>query len=149
MAGGCESHSEPKLGQFELQGRLRCPLLGRRIDMLRAAMKIAALLCAGVMGFGLRGCILFNHQTTVTSLSPNENYRVTLVERRLDIDRNFELKLENLASHTITTVFHSPDEGRPIGSERIVWSVDDSRFLLLGRHFYATDASQLPSGEQA
>jgi hypothetical protein len=49
----------------------------------------------------------------------------------------------------VRTVFRSPDEGRPIGSERIVWSVDGSRFLVLGRHFYGSDAARFPSGEQA
>jgi len=74
--------------------------------------------------------------------------RVTLRERRLDIDRNFDLLLEDVKTGRSRIIFRSPDEGRPVGSERIIWSVDGSRFLLLGRHFYAADATRLKTGEQ-
>jgi hypothetical protein len=57
--------------------------------------------------------------------------RVILVERPTFIARNFEVWLENIDSGRERTVFRSPDAGRPVGSERIVWSVDGSRFLLL------------------
>jgi hypothetical protein len=114
----------------------------------KVAIWAAMLLIAAFLGFGIRSCTLFNPQTTVTSLSPDDKWRVTLIERRLDIDRNFQLRLEKVGTEWTRTVFRSPDEGRPIGSERIVWSKDGSRFLLLGRHFYQTDADRLSSGEQ-
>jgi hypothetical protein len=113
------------------------------------AIWAAALLLAGVIGFGLRGCGLFFPPTTLNSLSPDDTHRVTLVERRLDIDRNFELRLENLTTGRTKTVFRSPDEGRPVGSERIVWSADSSRFVVLGHHFYIADSGKLASGELA
>jgi hypothetical protein len=71
-----------------------------------------------------------------------------LVERP-GFDRNFELRLTQVRTGEARTVFQSPDEGRPSGSERIVWSADGSRFLLLGRHFFVTERAKLAGGEQA
>ncbi|MFI5380009.1 MAG: hypothetical protein ACHRHE_11985 [Tepidisphaerales bacterium] len=87
-------------------------------------------------------------QVTLTSLSPDETTRVRLVEIPAGmVDRNFELRVENLAARTVTTVFRSPDEGLPEGSERIVWASDGSRFFLVGRRFVVNDAARLPTGE--
>jgi len=88
---------------------------------------------------------------TLASVSPDGSALVRLVELPSFIDRNFELRLVTIKEGTeqgaATTVFRSPDEGRPAGSERIVWSKDSSVFLLLGRHFYVTDEAKLPNGE--
>lgn len=116
--------------------------------MRRISIQVAILLLAGLVGYGLRGCTLLNPSVTVTSLSPDDKFRVTLVERRLGIDRNFQVRLENLKTGTVGVVFDSPDEGRPVGSERFVWSADSSRFVLLGRHFFQADVNCLSTGEQ-
>jgi hypothetical protein len=115
----------------------------------RAAVIVIALVVAGAAGFALRGCATFDRPVTVTSLSPDDSLRVTMEERSDFIDRNFSIRLEELKTGTSRIVFRSPDEGRPVGSERIIWSADGSRFLVLGRHFFATDRGQLSSGEQA
>jgi hypothetical protein len=81
-------------------------------------------------------------------MSPDDKLRVALIEHRLSVDRNFHLRLDGVETGQSRVIFRSPDEGRPIGSERIVWSADSSRFLLLGRHFYQADAARLPTGEQ-
>lgn len=109
----------------------------------------ATILIVGFIGFAIRGCGLFFPPTTLNSLSPDDTHRVTLVERWLYIDRNFDLRLENLTTGHTRTVFRSPDEGHPVGSERIVWSANSSRFVVLGRHFYIADSGKLASGEQA
>jgi hypothetical protein len=109
---------------------------------------IVVFLFGGLIGTGVRGCTLFFPQTTVPSMSPNDNLRVMLRERRLDIDRNFDLLLEHVEERRSRIVFRSPDEGRPVGSERFIWSADGSRFLLLGRHFYAANAPRLSGEEQ-
>lgn len=109
---------------------------------------VAAALAGGIflgrMAWSHRG-----ERVTLTSLSPDDALRVRLVELPNRIDRNFELRLEDLRKPDggTRTVFRSPDEGRPEGSERIVWSKDGSRFLLLGRHFYVHGNARLPSGE--
>jgi hypothetical protein len=85
--------------------------------------------------------------TTVVSLAPNEKLRVHLVELRWRLDRNFELRLENVATGATTVIFSSPDEGVPIGSERVLWSRDSSRVLLVGRHFSLARDERIASGE--
>jgi hypothetical protein len=85
---------------------------------------------------------------TLTSLSPDERLRVNLVEAPGNfIDRNFDLRLEQVDGRATKTLFRSPDEGRPEGSERIVWAADSSRFVLVGRHFDAGDAPRLSTAE--
>jgi hypothetical protein len=97
------------------------------------------------LAFSFRG----RERVTVTSLSPDEKTRVLLVELPFRIDRNFELRVESLdRTGEMRTVFRSPDEGRPEGSERILWSGDGRQFILLGRHFYVEPDAVLPSGEQ-
>jgi hypothetical protein len=86
---------------------------------------------------------------TLASLSPDDKTRVALVELSHLMDRNFELRIENLERPgTTRTVFRSPDEGRPEGSERVLWSGDGRQFVLVGRHFYVEPDAVLPSGEQ-
>ena len=101
------------------------------------------ILAVVVAGAGIVAAISFavapRPLTTIVSLSPDDRHRVHLVELATFIDRNFELRLETLDDGSIKTIFRSPDEGKPIGSERIMWSVDGSRFLLVGRHFYVND----------
>jgi hypothetical protein len=116
--------------------------------MRKFTLAVAALALAAAAGFALRGSPLFERPVTVTSLSPDDALRVILVERP-GFDRNFELRLTQVRTGEARTVFQSPDEGRPSGSERIVWSADGSRFLLLGRHFFVTERAKLAGGEQA
>jgi len=70
-----------------------------------------------------------------------------MVEHLGRLDRNFYLRLHHVADKTVVTVFDSPDEGRPVGTERIVWSRDSSQFVLIGRHFFVEDAAHPTNGE--
>jgi hypothetical protein len=90
----------------------------------------------------------FGERVTLISLAPGDVNRVWLVEVPSFIDRNFTLRIENLEERRIVTIFRSPDEGKPIGSERIIWATDGSRFVLLGRHFYVNQQATLASGER-
>ena len=106
----------------------------------------AAGMLAGVVGVCTAWFLQSPHgpeRVTLTSLSPDDAVRASVVERPTFLDRNFELRLEHLGREPrkAAVIFVSPDEGRPEGSERIVWSADGSRFLLLGRHFYANAAA--------
>jgi hypothetical protein len=116
--------------------------------MKRAILPLLMLL-VGVLG-GLFGPRLFTQEsTTLVSLSTDDQLRVHLVERRgfMTIDRNFEVRLERLTDRSVVTLFRSPDEGRPEGSERVVWSPDGKQFVLVGRHFFVREGVQLPTGE--
>jgi hypothetical protein len=115
----------------------------------KAVVRLILLLLGLTLGFVLRGCLTLDRRITLTNLSLDDTLQVIVVERPAFIDRNFEVRVENINSGRESTVFRSPDEGRPVGSERIVWSADGSRFLLVGRHFFVSDRGKLPSGEQA
>jgi hypothetical protein len=100
----------------------------------------------------------FADTTTTQSLSPDEGYRITLVEIKpntpLRIDRNFKLLLATLDTEdkretNKDTLFRSPDEGKPIGSERFVWSRDSTYVLLVGKHFFVAGDLAVGNGEQA
>lgn len=100
----------------------------------------------------------FGDETTTQSLSPNEEYRVSLVEKSpafpLVVDRNFSVRLATLNSdgHRMVadqTLFISPDEGKPVGSERFIWSKDSAYVLLVGRHFFLAEDISVVGGEQA
>lgn len=116
--------------------------------MQRFRIWTIVVVLAFAAGFAFRSLPVFDCPVTLTSLSPNDAHRVVLVERTVGIDRQFVLWLDEIESGKRRIVFRSPDEGRP-GSERIVWSVDGSRFLLLGRHFAISDSGKLGNGEQA
>lgn len=99
-----------------------------------------------VLLFAVCGCRR-NDSISLASSSPDGAYRVEIAEHSDRLDRNFHLRLHHLAGKTVATVFDSPDEGRPVGTERIVWSRDSSRFVLIGRHFFVGDEARLTNGE--
>jgi hypothetical protein len=92
----------------------------------------------------------WRHQVALVSLSPDETWQVRVIDRDPWLDRNFELELFCRHDDSVSTIFRSPDEGRPIGSERIVWSPDSWKFVLIGRHFTdCPETARLPTGEIA
>jgi hypothetical protein len=97
--------------------------------------------------FAVSGCRREN--ISLSSSSPDGAYRVEMVEYVGRLDRNFYLRLHRMADKSVSTLFESPDEGRPVGIERIVWSRDSWQFVLLGCHFFVTDTAQLTNGEAA
>lgn len=111
---------------------------------LAAPLLLIALVAVAVVAFQW----ILRDRTTVTSLSPDDRVRARLVERPGWIDRNFDVILERLDDGTKTVVFSSPDEGRPEGSERFLWSRDGTMLLLVGRHFIVRPPSMaLETGE--
>jgi hypothetical protein len=81
---------------------------------------------------------------TTMLLSPDEKQQAMLLEKPVpSIDRNFSIRLNR------DTIFLSPDEGSPRGSERFLWSRDSSYLLLVGRRFFiANDLDvELTTGE--
>jgi len=118
---------------------------------MKGPLIVATLVCGLLAACGFGDCYaLFSaERTTLSRLSPDETIRASLVEReRQFIDRNFQVQLESLADRTTTTIFRSPDEGSPYGSERLIWSKDGTLLLLVGRHFFVKDDLFLDNGDQ-
>jgi len=87
--------------------------------------------------------------TTVTRLSPDETARARVDEGPpIGLDRNFTIRLEDLRDRKSATIFRSPDEGGPPGTERLIWSKDGAWLLLVGRHFYVREDLFLDNGDQ-
>ncbi len=94
------------------------------------------------------GCLRDGKETaSLTSVSPDGKYSISIVELDVFLDRNFEIRITDIALGTTRTVFRSPDEGLPVGTERIVWSLDGERFLLVGRKFYVKEGTADINGE--
>ena len=116
--------------------------------MKSAAGSILTSLAGAIAGVILALAAFGRENVTLVSLSPDDRMRVRIVERNDWLDRIFEVRLEDLSEGSSSTLFQSPDEGRPVGSERIVWSPDSRRFALLGRHFYHLgEGAAQPDGE--
>ena len=108
---------------------------------------------AGLLGvvatLGLRGCP--DARITTSRLSPDERYLARLVEvsPRFHLDRNVELRLEDRSTGRVVSLMPGLDgQGRPEGSERLIWSRDGAWLLLVGRHFYVRDDLFLDNGDQ-
>lgn len=86
---------------------------------------------------------------TVNRLSPDETKRARLVEVSPSwyIDRNFRIVLDDLIADQSSSIFRSPDESRKIGTERLIWSKDGTKLLLVGRHFFVKDEVFLDNGD--
>ncbi len=81
----------------------------------------------------------WGERVTLISLSPNNKSRILLVEPPNFIDRNFEVRLQHQGEKGYTKIFRSPDVFKPVGSERILWTADGSKFALFGRHFFSDE----------
>ena len=86
---------------------------------------------------------------SASATSPDIQWRAFLVE--FDdgrIDRNFEVYLETVRTKERRAIFSSPDEGRPAGTERFIWSKDSRFLLLVGRHFEIADSADRLSTDE-
>ncbi len=83
---------------------------------------------------------------SLESVSPDGKNKVRLVELPV-FDRNFQVHLIQQGVST-NIIYSSPDEGRPVGTERVVWSKDSDYFVLVGKHFTVTKEYKRPNGEQ-
>jgi len=118
----------------------------------RGAVILSLLLLGAILLLGW--LLLSREQETASQTSPTGRDRVVLVEKDGWIDRNFVVRLHKLGpdggkASGVRTVFASPDEGRPAGSERFIWSEDGRWVLLVGRRFLCTREVRLNTGETA
>jgi hypothetical protein len=115
----------------------------KRVDgyLVQKVMRIVFL---GLILLIASGCIeKAPAEASLISASADGAYRVTLLELP-NFDRNFEIWLERAKDGFKTNIFRSPDEGRPVGTERIIWSGDHSQFVLVGRKFSVEDGPRIP-----
>lgn len=84
-------------------------------------------------------------QVSLESTSPGGSFKVQIVELPV-FDRNFQVRLIPEGKPP-EVIYSSPDEGRPVGTERIIWSKDGDHFLLLGKNFTAGKEARLATGE--
>jgi hypothetical protein len=103
------------------------------------------------LGTGLllaKGLAATRYQTTQVSLSPDERYRVRILDPGISwVDRNFQIRVERMDDHREITIFQSPDEDPPPGRERIVWSQNGKRFVIVGPRFIVVGAPRKPDKE--
>ena len=123
----------------------------RTIFTLVGAALVAAL-SAGVTWTATKSRTYFiAEKVTTCRVSPDDLMRVWLVElhSHIQLDRNVAIRLEDInRMETVDLLKSSPNEGFPAGSERFVWSVDGSKVVLVGRHFFVREKLDLASGEQ-
>jgi hypothetical protein len=72
---------------------------------------------------------------SLSSRSPDNLLRVLLVENRTVHGRNFEVQLRSNDSLKNRTIFHSTDQEKKSGSERILWDEKGERFALISTSF--------------
>lgn len=119
-------------------------LMQKRVLLFSLVSLIAGLLLGSLIQRMIddKGC-----DVTAVAWSSDGSRVVRLHEIDHFLDRNFRLTLTTDGQEK--TIFHSPDEGKPIGTERLIWSTDGKFVLLAGKHFYTRPRAQLPTGEQA
>lgn len=79
-----------------------------------------------------------------------DNAIVAVLEERSgqQLDRNFRVGIRRRDEKDYRWLLNSPDEGRPPGSERFLWSADGRYVALIGEHFYVMEGSATASGVQ-
>ena len=98
--------------------------------------------------YAVVGAVLSLSTVTTAATSPDGTLRAEIVDRRVNfLDRNFRLRIVDAAGKA-TVVFTSPDENpRGVGHDRLLWSRDSRRLLLVGRNLWVRDEAKLKSGE--
>jgi hypothetical protein len=88
-------------------------------------------------------------RVTTALVSPDGGRMALLVELPKFLDRNFAVRLLPFGEHLgkVRVIFESPDEGRPVGTERFLWSRDGRWLLLVGRRFYVRPGTPVVDDE--
>lgn len=95
----------------------------------------------------LAGCSEKALELTTASASPDGKMTAQLLELPASFDRNFTVQITREGQSPIIVLERSPDEGRPEGTERFIWSENGEFLLLVGREFFAEPKISLESGE--
>jgi hypothetical protein len=112
--------------------------------------KLALLVfCAAALLYGWWGCSRNRNTITTESTRPDGRRRLVLIDTP-GFDRNFVIRLDDIHGDSINsqTLFTSADEGRPIGTERFIWSNSGRYAILVGQHFFVGDQFRVATGER-
>lgn len=121
---------------------------------MKRSLVVPCFALAGAIGFGLSTAYQWitegRDSVTTSRLSPDETTRASLLELNpvWTGDRDISVRLEDLVAGGEVTIFRSPDEGKPPGTERLIWSKDGTKLLLVGRHFFVKENLFLDNGDQ-
>jgi hypothetical protein len=112
-------------------------------------VQVKLIICSALVVLGGNACFQDKHTVPIVARSPDSRWEARLIEMPEMIDRNFEIRLSDLQQRppTEVTIFRSPDEGRPPGTERFLWSEDSRFLLLLGKRFVTEGPTRLRTGE--
>jgi hypothetical protein len=93
---------------------------------------------------------LGSFKSTIIRLSPDETMLADLGEPQVlfNPDRYVSIRLMKLHDRKWSVIHHSGDEGRPEGTERLIWSKDGKWLLVVGRHFFVKEDLFLDNGDQ-
>lgn len=124
-------------------------------DIRQAILLRRVGLCIAIFLFGLVVGRLWGwrpwggERVTTALVSPDGGRVAVLVELPRMLDRNFVVRLFTIGEGPgrARDVFESPDEGRPVGTERFLWSRDGRWLLLLGRNFSVRQDTPVVGGE--
>lgn len=76
----------------------------------------------------------WGERVTLISLSPDDKNRVVFVKLPT-LSGNFEVRLQHQGEKDYIKIYRSADLSKPVGSERIIWTADNSKFALFGRFY--------------
>jgi hypothetical protein len=87
-------------------------------------------------------------EVTASAMSPDGRMRAEVVDRSFPrIDRNLRIRIVDDKGDA-QVVFTSNDEPRSgIGQDRLLWSSDGQRLLLVGKKFWVREGVELTAGE--
>lgn len=83
----------------------------------------------------------------VSQVSPDQKYVASFKELP-GFDRSFQVLVAGNNSTSLPKiVYTSPDEGRPVGTERFIWTTNSEAFLLVGSHFFTRTNLKTKNGQ--
>lgn len=113
--------------------------------LVRGIRTIVVVITATIMGYLLR--YFTESEVFIRLISPDQKYEAVLTSNKKIQDPHLILLLRNRSTGLVRKVFETPDEGAPVGTERLIWNRNGKWLLLVGREFYVNDEAVLPSGE--
>ncbi|HNH82830.1 MAG TPA: hypothetical protein PL157_10700 [Acidobacteriota bacterium] len=99
------------------------------------------------VGLGLLIYSQFAYTIDHSFLSPAGHWRAKLVDYK-QADHKIEIKLEDTTHHQPAKMIYAVDELPSFANERILWSKDETKLLVVGRGCSVpNDCSKLATGE--
>lgn len=111
-------------------------------SILRMGIVIASCLLMVIM---LRFLILRTKSGEVLRKRSPDGNRTVVVEELNNqlVDHNLIISIQDEGTGNKKTIFKTPDEGKPSGTEKIFWSDDGDFLLLVGKNFFVVDEAMV------